>query len=292
MRSVPDHLLVVGACVLVAAASSAQSTGPERSGFVVTSDGVRLHYVEAGKGPSLVFVPGWTSSVPVWERQIRHFSTRHRVVAMDPRSQGESEQATEGHYPERRAQDIKELIERLKLGPAVLVGHSMAVGELLTYVEQFGTTNLAAVALVDAPIGSDPSIADMTGFVERVKALSVNRRQVLEEMVARFFRTPLTRAERRRLIDGSMNTPTNTAIALAAASFGRDHRPVLATFDKPLLYAITPKLRDQAEMLKVKVPGARIEIFERSGHVLFVDEADRFNEVLGEFARAAFAAAR
>src|SRR5574341_603719 len=79
-----------------------------RSGFVTTGDGVRLHYRESGSGPAILFVPGWTMPAEIWEPQIEHFSKRWRVVAMDPRSQGESSQTTEGHYPERRAQDIKD----------------------------------------------------------------------------------------------------------------------------------------------------------------------------------------
>jgi pimeloyl-ACP methyl ester carboxylesterase len=85
----------------------------------------------------------------IWEHQIRHFAARWRVVAMDPRSQGESDKPTEGHYPERRAQDIKEVVDQLKLAPVVLVGWSLGVTESLTYVEQFGASTLRAVVLVE-----------------------------------------------------------------------------------------------------------------------------------------------
>ena len=280
------------ACFLATAVSSGQTTESTRHGSVTTSDGIRLHYVEAGSGPSLLFVPGWTSFAGLWERQIRYFSARYRVVAMDPRSQGESEQATEGHYPERRALDIRELIEQLNLAPVVVVGHSMAVGELLAYVDQFGTTNLAGLVLVDGVIGADPGVAQLAQFTEQMRVLSVDRKAVLDGMVDQFFTTPLTPEYRQRLVDNSMKTPTNTALALFAASVLRDHRPALAKIDKPLLYAVTPALASQAELVEARVPAARIEVFEKSGHVLFVDEEARFNEVLDDFARTALSAAR
>lgn len=103
-----------------------------KGGYFTTSDGVRLHYLEAGNGPPIVFVPGWTNPAWIWERQIDHFSKSFHVVALDPRSQGESEQVTEGLYAERRSQDIKELMEHLQLPPAVLVGFSMGVAEVLS----------------------------------------------------------------------------------------------------------------------------------------------------------------
>lgn len=124
-------------------------------GFFTTSDGVKIHYLEAGRGPAIVFVPGWTMPAEIWEPQIRHFSRSHRVAALDPRSQGLSEKPTEGHYPERRAEDIKELVDRLRLAPAVLVGWSMGVPEVLTYVDRFGTSSVRAAVLVDGYIGGD-----------------------------------------------------------------------------------------------------------------------------------------
>ena len=105
--------------------------------------------LEAGKGPAIVFVPGWTMPAWIWERQIRHFSEHYRVLAFDPRSQGQSDKPDHGNYPDRRAQDIKELVEHMKVGPAVLVGWSQAVPELLTYAEKFAGGNIRASVLVD-----------------------------------------------------------------------------------------------------------------------------------------------
>jgi pimeloyl-ACP methyl ester carboxylesterase len=45
-----------------------------------TSDGVELRYLEAGSGPTLVFVPGWTMPAEIWEHQLRHFASTHRVL--------------------------------------------------------------------------------------------------------------------------------------------------------------------------------------------------------------------
>ena len=64
-----------------------------QSRFFITSDGVRLHYLEAGPrtGHTIVFVPGWTMPAWIWEPQISAFAQRYHVVAFDPRGQGESD---------------------------------------------------------------------------------------------------------------------------------------------------------------------------------------------------------
>ncbi len=271
----------------MALSEAAPQPGPPeiKNGYIRTSDGVRLHYLEAGSGPSIVFVPGWLCPAWIWEPQVRRFSAQYRVVAMDPRSQGESEQVTEGLYPERRARDIKELIEQLGLAPAVVVGHSMGVIELLTYVDQFGTATLAGLALIDAGFGSPP----LAGQIEFLHQLSSNRGQILEQMSRGSFKNPQPPEFSKRIMESLNKVPTSTAIAIVVGTLGRDFRPMLHKLDKPILYAITPALKGQGEVLKAGVPAARVELFENSGHVLFVDEPERFNKLLGEFAESAFA---
>jgi len=119
------------------------------SGFVTSGGGVRIHYIEAGKGRAILFVPGFTAPGWMWQKQITHFAKTHRVVAMDPRAQGESSQTAEGLYPAARAGDIKAVVDQLKLAPVVLVGHSMGAAEVAAYVDQFGTDTLAALVFVD-----------------------------------------------------------------------------------------------------------------------------------------------
>jgi len=121
--------------------------------FFKTSDHVQLHYIEAGNGRTLVFVPGWLMPAEIWEPQIQYFSQRFHAIALDPRSQGASEIAKTGHDPETRARDIKELIDDLKVDSVVLVGWSLGVLEALTYIKSFGTGRLDALVLVDNSIG-------------------------------------------------------------------------------------------------------------------------------------------
>lgn len=90
-----------------------------------------------------MFIPGWQMQKWIWEKQIAQFSANYHVIAVDPRSQGESGKPADGNYPERRSRDYKELVDHLKLAPAVLVGWSMAVPEITAYVDQFGAADLS-----------------------------------------------------------------------------------------------------------------------------------------------------
>ena len=92
--------------VWTGASEPARAQSQVESGHFKTSDGVQLHYLEAGSGPLLLFVPGWTMPAEIWDPQIRHFASTHHVVALDPRGHGRSEKPAHGYYPSRRGRDI------------------------------------------------------------------------------------------------------------------------------------------------------------------------------------------
>ena len=138
-------LLLAAICVPAALPVHASDKDGRESGFVTTADNIRIHYIAAGtaavagSSPTILFIPGWTMPAWIWQKQIDEFSKRYHVIAVDPRSQGESDKPPFGHLPETRARDYKELVDHLDLKRPVLVGWSMACGELVKYAEQFGT---------------------------------------------------------------------------------------------------------------------------------------------------------
>lgn len=261
-----------------------------RSGRFTTSDGLELHYLEAGAGPAIVFVPGWTMPAEIWAPQLRHFSSTHRVIALDPRSQGRSQKATEGHYLARRGQDIGELIEHLDAAPAVAVGWSLAALEVLEYARQFGTDAFRAVVLVDMFIGTDlepgaphPLNEVLEGIVTRAQ---LDRAGFAREFATGIHRSPQSGEYIDAIVAASLATPTNTAVTLLANLVlmgSGDWRPALDALDRPLLYVAAPAYADQAREVRARRPDALAEVFENAGHALFVDEPERFNQLLEEF---------
>ena len=255
-----------------------------KDGFFKTSDGIRLHYLDSGAGPAIVFIPGWTMPAEIWDSQIQYFSRTHRVVALDPRSQGESEQTVEGNFPERRAKDIKELVDHLGLSPVVLVGWSLGVREELTYARMFGTSTLSALVLVDGEVLSTASPQAYQGRADFLHNVQANRAEFTETFVHSMYRKPQSKEYLAKIVADSLKTPTNTAVALLVELYlWNDLRPILAGIDIPLLFGVTARHRDQAEIVRSLVPAAQTEVFEDAGHALFVDDAGRFNGVLENF---------
>lgn len=246
-----------------------------------TSDGVQLHYLEAGKGRTLVFVPGWTMPAEIWRAQIEHFAGRYRVIAIDPRGQGRSAVPKHGYTAERRALDIKELLDRLPDEPVVLIGWSLGVLESLAYVHAHGDSRLSALVLVDNSIGEDPSPGSDPTFFERLRG---NRSATVEKFVRGMYKTPQSAAYIKGISAQAQRMPLDASLALLSYPFPREFwREAVYGVRKPVLYAVTARFKDQARNFKNKRPQARIEVFEKAGHALFVDEAPRFNRLLDDF---------
>jgi len=286
-----------------------------KSGFVTTSDGVKIHYLEAGKTrvagaaavghpapadatltkgdvsleashrfTSLLFIPGWTMPAWIWDKQIDYFSGDWRVVAMDPRAQGDSSKNASDYSPAARARDIKAVIDHLKLAPVVLVGWSMGVADIASYVDQFGTSSLAGIVFVDGTAGSDPTARSQEGLSAFVADMRANRNKATSDFVRSMFRKPQTDEYLTKLTSASLQTPTDAAIEAMNTFWTTDNRAALARIDKPTLIvgAQSPSVPRYQEMHK-RITGSRIEIFEGVGHALFVDDADRFNGLLEDF---------
>src|SRR4249919_1396005 len=89
-------------------------------------DDHRWSYIEAGHGPLIVLVHGFTGSKENWLPLMRELAKTHRVIAPDLPGWGESErQASADYGPTAQAARLAEFLAALKERPVLLVGHSM-----------------------------------------------------------------------------------------------------------------------------------------------------------------------
>ena len=95
---------------------------------LVTVDGYKLHYAEAGEGAPLVLLHGWPQHWWSWRHVIGELAERHRVICPDVRGMGWSEGpgigATRGHYSLKRlATDLIGLLDALGIERTRFAGH-------------------------------------------------------------------------------------------------------------------------------------------------------------------------
>ena len=289
-RSKTIRLRHAGLLLLLITIPQAGAQTPTLAGLTdswfVTSDSVRLHYLSGGSGPTMVFVPGWTMPADIWEPQLRYFVRSHRVIALDPRSQGASERVSEGNFVGRRAQDVHELLHHLGTQHVVLVAWSLGVVEALELVERFGTADIAGLVLVDGLIWVSPNSSAAAFVDSTLVRLLRDRRTFTPAFVRDMYRTRRDPQYLAHVTRVALSTPTPTAYTLFASAYAvgrRDWRSALRRVDRPVLCIGTGFMREAADTVRARVPDTQVEIFEHAGHAVFVDEPERFNRALEQF---------
>ena len=249
-----------------------------------TSDGVRLHVIEAGppQAQTIVFVPGWTMPAWIFQEQIAAFSRTYHVVALDPRGQGDSEVPPGGYNQDRRGRDIADLLAAMGGRPVLLVGWSLGVLDALAYVQQAGDGRLAGLVLIDNSIGEDPP--PQPSRLPARPGPRVSREVQMRRFVASMFRSTPGVAYLERLTDTALRTPPDAAAQLSSYPVPRTFwRDAVYSVRKPILYVVRPRFGAQAGNLAARHPLAETTVFETAGHALFVDEPGRFDQLLQSF---------
>jgi len=261
-------------------ASARPGTVEER--FFTTSDNVRIHYRDAGRGRVILFVPGWSMPAFIFDPQIVALSRNWRVVAMDPRSQGQSDIARSGHEPTRRGRDIAEMIARLGAERVVLVGWSLGVLDSLAYLHAHGDRRIAGLVLVDNSVGEGtPPPARPPTFIPNLRR---NREPTLRGFVRSMYATPQDPAYLDAVTRAALRTPLEAQVQLLSYPRPREFwREAVYSTRRPVLYLVRPRFAEQGTLLQRNHADATMVVFDHAGHALFVDEADRFNALVENF---------
>jgi pimeloyl-ACP methyl ester carboxylesterase len=91
-------------------------------------NGVRLHYVEGGKGPrTIVLLPGWPQTWYAWRKVMPELAKSHRVIAVDTRGMGHSSRTEAGYDTLTAAGDIAALMKKLGVPRYSVVGHDVGM---------------------------------------------------------------------------------------------------------------------------------------------------------------------
>lgn len=265
--------------------------------YLFMRDGLPLYYEEQGSGSPIVLVPGWTITTRFWARQLADLARDHRVVTLDLRGAGNSGKTPDGHSLASYAEDLRQLLEQLKLDNVTLVAWAMGVSVSAHYLVTRAGRRAARFVWVDhsprfftaqdwpfALFGDfSPQALDAT-----IHRLAHDRAATTRELLASMFAAPLTPTDADWMYAEMLKTPTEVATAMLATVANVDLRSLVPQLDLPVLLvngrkSIVPF--DVAEWLQEHLPDARRVIFERAGHAPFWEEAEAFNQAVREFAR-------
>ncbi len=251
---------------------------------------IRTHYLEAGSGDrNLVFIPGLTMTAEVWQEQMSYFAARgFHVFAIDPRSQGLTSKTEGGNTYHQQAADLHAFLEKLKLEHCTLVGWAAGVAALLDYISSPEALQPDRLVFVNwAPPGFDqkdyPSHAALQQARDLAIAFEDDRAKATEQLVRGMFKAQPPGTLSKAMSDGSLKTPTGTAIALLFDLISNDRRPAFAQISVPTLIVTTQENQTIGEFIQSKIAGAQLKVIPDAGHALFLEKPQAFNQALEDF---------
>src|SRR5262249_12995403 len=107
-----------------------------------------------------------------------------------------------------------------------------------------------------------------------------------DRMVRGIFKKPLPDAEIQKIVQFTLQTPTDTGLSMLVVDiFGADRNAGLAKLNKPTLVIASAEpnlLEAQKEMAKT-IPNSKFVAIEDSAHAVFVDQPEKFDQVLQAF---------
>ena len=137
-------------------------------------DGVKIRYIDSGKGEPIVLLHGGTSNLESWITSgvVADLEKDFRVIAYDARGAGKSDKPHDpAAYGRQQALDVGRLLDSLGIKRAHIVGFSLGastVAQALTLTpERFITATQAAGAGRSPKAAADPRIEQEAAEIEK-----------------------------------------------------------------------------------------------------------------------------
>ncbi|MBT1704096.1 alpha/beta fold hydrolase [Chryseosolibacter indicus] len=269
-----------------------------REEYIEVEKNVRLHVVDLGEGQPVVLIHGWPLSNAMYEYQYQYLVQKgFRVIGISLRGYGKSDKPYGRYDFDTFSDDIKVVLEKLKIENAVLGGYSMGGAAVLHYVTKYNGAHISKLALF-APAA--PSWIQRPGFPyglteegakSFIQLTRTNRPQVIDDFDKAFAATEngISKGMSEWLKSVNMEASPYAASESLVALSRLDLRPELSKIKVPvaIFHGAKDKLCDfvLAEQLNKGIKNSQIIRFENSGHALFIEEMEKFNTELEKFAR-------
>jgi pimeloyl-ACP methyl ester carboxylesterase len=111
-------------------------------------NGTRLHYVSAGStGSPILLVHGFPESWWTFHKLIPLLATRHRVIAVDLRGFGDSDNQPRSYDSKASATDLLELVRQLGVGPVHLTAQDISGSSVFRFAASHPQDVLSFIAI-------------------------------------------------------------------------------------------------------------------------------------------------
>lgn len=149
--------------------------------------GVKVSFVDQGKGKAVVFLHGFLGSKAIWQKLAGQLSKNQRVITIDLLGHGNSECLSYLHTIEEMGEAVQAVLSHLKLRKYFLVGHSLG-GYVSLALAENNPDNIKGLIMFhsSAKADTEQKKIDRTRAIEVVKR---NSKVFINESIPNLFYT-------------------------------------------------------------------------------------------------------
>lgn len=243
------------------------------------------------EGPlSIVLLHAFPLTHAMWEGQIQALKQDCRVIAYDIRGLGKSPLGEGQFTMEDFVDDLRDILDQLKIDQAILCGLSLGGYIALRAIEKF-PERVKALVLCDTRSDAD----DSAGKLKRAKAIRTIRTQGVEAFATAFVPSLLsesTRRERPQVEKQVMEIIlSQKGAGIGAAQFAMlsrtDTTETLGLIRCPVLVIhgeqdpLIPLTH--AKVMQEKLPNSNLAVIPGAGHLSNLENPEAFNRALLDF---------
>lgn len=263
--------------------------------YIEVEPGIELFVQDVGSGDPIVFIPGFTFTGEIFEKQVEHFSKTNRVVVVDPRSHGRSTITVHGNDYVTHGTDLATVIQKLELSNVTLAGWSFGCLTIWEYVKQNGTDGLKSLIFIDMPPKSlsidqendwvEGQLNDIASIYNSFLRTPAGQREFMKAYTTGVMvQRDVTEEEMEWIVGQSTRTPYYIAQNLFASGMFSDYREqaTLASEAVPTLTVIAEHWAETAKTFTEKIsPASDVEVL--GGHLMFWEHSEKFNGIVEKF---------
>jgi pimeloyl-ACP methyl ester carboxylesterase len=269
----------------------------------ISLSGVNLHYVEAGKGPALLFLHGLGGTWKDWSANLPAFAATHQVMAIDFPGFGDSDKPEAKYSIEWFTHIVESFFREKKLKRVNVIGHSMGALVALDLAARLNSQVQRLVVMDAVGIGDKSQFISyamtkkIMGPETRWESFEKFLQEEFRAMVDNFIKDQKPKTAReffesipKNPFTGNPFLPMTPNVQLTASILDFDIRPKLASIRQPTLIlwgAKDPVAPPQdASFLQKEVRSSTLILFPNSGHSPMMEHPSLFNQELGKFLQA------